>query len=542
MSCHTVDDAHDHKSSTEGHGMGKSISQKIEHVEESQGTMVDFDDSIEDTKPSRSVWMITFTVAMGGFLFGYDTGVISAVLVTLGGDLGHELDSHEQELVTSITSGGALIGALIAGLPADKYGRKLGIYIGCALFLIGSVIQAAAFNLAAMTAGRLIVGLGVGSAAMIIPLYIGELAPAKYRGRMIAFDNLSVTLGQLVSYGLGAAFTDVPHGWRYMVAVGGIPPIILAALLPRCPESPRQLIAHGKRDEAERCLRQVYPDATEEQMKAKVDRLVWTVEVESQIVSDKSLWWQFKQLHCVPSNLRALICACTVMAISQLGGFNTLMYYSATLFSLVGFNKPTAVAIVVGATNFLFTFVNMVVIDKAGRRIILLVTVLGMALSMVVAAVAFHWIPISKDLVLQADSVNWAGIVVLVTIILYVAFFASGVATIGWVGTELLPLEVRALGTMMNTVTCWGCNIIIASTFLSMMKGMTPSGAFGFYAGICFFGWLFVVFFYPEVKGLPLEEVRKVFENGFDVKLAAQMQRELKVASQMSQASMGSKA
>ncbi|KAL6364077.1 hypothetical protein LRP88_03510 [Fusarium phalaenopsidis] len=522
--------------------MGKSTSQKIEHVEESQSTMVDFDDSIEDTKPSRSVWMITFTVAMGGFLFGYDTGVISAVLVTLGDDLGHELDSHEQELVTSITSGGALIGALIAGLPADKYGRKLGIYIGCALFLIGSVIQAAAFNLAAMTAGRLIVGLGVGSAAMIIPLYIGELAPAKYRGRMIAFDNLSVTLGQLVSYGLGAAFTDVPHGWRYMVAVGGIPPIILAALLPRCPESPRQLIAHGKRDEAEKCLRQVYPDATDEQMKAKVDRLVWTVEVESQVVSDKSLWWQFKQLHCVPSNLRALISACTVMAISQLGGFNTLMYYSATLFSLVGFNKPTAVAIVVGATNFLFTFVNMVVIDKAGRRIILLVTVLGMALSMVVAAVAFHWIPISKDLVLQADSVNWAGIVVLVTIILYVAFFASGVATIGWVGTELLPLEVRALGTMMNTVTCWGCNIIIASTFLSMMKGMTPSGAFGFYASICFFGWLFVVFFYPEVKGLPLEEVRKVFENGFDVKLAAQMQRELKIASQMSQASMGSKA
>ncbi|UPL00890.1 hypothetical protein LCI18_011824 [Fusarium solani-melongenae] len=542
MSSYTADDAHDHKSSTEGHGMGKSISQKIEHVEQSQGTMVDFDDSIEDTKPSRSVWMITFTVAMGGFLFGYDTGVISAVLVTLGDDLGHELDSHEQELVTSITSGGALIGALIAGLPADKYGRKLGIYIGCALFLIGSIIQAAAFNLAAMTAGRFIVGLGVGSAAMIIPLYIGELAPAKYRGRMIAFDNLSVTLGQLVSYGLGAAFTDVPHGWRYMVAVGGVPPIILAALLPRCPESPRQLIAHGKRDEAEKCLRQVYPDATEEQMKAKVDRLVWTIEVESQVVSNKSLWWQFKQLHCVPSNLRALISACTVMAISQLGGFNTLMYYSATLFSLVGFNKPTAVAIVVGATNFLFTFVNMVVIDKAGRRIILLVTVLGMALSMVVAAVAFHWIPISKDLVLQADSVNWAGIVVLVTIILYVAFFASGVATIGWVGTELLPLEVRALGTMMNTVTCWGCNIIIASTFLSMMKGMTPSGAFGFYAGICFFGWLFVVFFYPEVKGLPLEEVRKVFENGFDVKLAAQMQRELKISSQMSQASMGSKA
>ncbi|KAF5577457.1 myo-inositol transporter [Fusarium pseudoanthophilum] len=509
----------DHKSSTEGGAIEKSTSTNVEHLEKSHGTVVEFDDSIEDTKPSKSVWLITFTVAMGGFLFGYDTGVISAVLVTIGDDLGHSLDSHEQELITSITSGGALIGALMAGLPADKYGRKLGIYIGCFLFLVGSVVQAVAFNIAAMTAGRLIVGFGVGSAAMIIPLYIGELAPARYRGRMIAFDNLSVTLGQLVSYGLGAALTDVPHGWRYMIAIGGIPPIILAALLPRCPESPRQLIAHGKRDEAEQCLRRVYP------------------AVESSVVANKSLWWQFKQLHCVPSNLRALISACIVMAISQLGGFNTLMYYSATLFSLVGFNKPTAVAIVVGATNFLFTFVNLVVIDELGRRIILLVTVLGMALSMVIAAVAFHWIPISKDLVLQADSVNWAGIVVLVTINFYVAFFATGVATIGWVGTELLPLEVRALGTMMNTVTCWSCNLIIASTFLSMMKSMTPSGAFGFYAGICFFGWIFVIFFYPEVKGLPLEEVRKVFENRFDVKLAKQMQRDLKASSQASVAS-----
>ncbi|KAM0241496.1 hypothetical protein ACHAP5_007535 [Fusarium lateritium] len=520
------------KSSVENHDMEKSLSNDIEHVEKSNGTIVEFDDSIEDTKPSKSVWLITFTVAMGGFLFGYDTGVISAVLVTLGDDLGHVLDSHEQELITSITSGGALVGAVIAGLPADKYGRKLGIYIGCFLFLVGSVIQAASFNLAAMTAGRFIVGLGVGSAAMIIPLYIGELAPAKYRGRMIALNNLSVTLGQLVSYALGAAFTDVNHGWRYMIAIGGVPPIILGALLPGCPESPRQLMAHGKREEAEKCLRRVYPAATEEQLKSKVDHLAWTVEVESSVVANKSLWWQFKQLHCVPSNLRALICACTVMAISQLGGFNTLMYYSATLFALVGFNKPTVVAIVVGATNFLFTFVNLVVIDKAGRRIILLVTVLGMALSMVVASIAFHFIPISKDLVLEADSVNWAGILVLVTIICYVAFFATGVATIGWVGTELLPLEVRALGTMMNTVTCWGCNIIIASTFLSMMKSMTPSGAFGFYAGICFFGWIFVIFFYPEVKGLPLEEVRKVFENGYDVKLAAQMQRDLKTTSQ----------
>ncbi|KAL0932921.1 myo-inositol transporter [Colletotrichum truncatum] len=495
------------------------------HIEDTTASHApNFDDSIEDTEPSKAVWLITFTVAMGGFLFGYDTGVISAVLVSLKSDLGHELSTSEQELVTSITSGGALIGAIMAGLPADRYGRKLGIYIGCLLFLIGSIIQAAAFSLAQMTVGRFVVGLGVGSAAMIIPLYIGELAPARHRGRMIAFDNMSVTLGQLISYALGAGFTEVPHGWRYMVAVGGLPPIALGLLLPWCPESPRQLISHGKIEEATRVIRRVYPHATEEQVRAKMGHMTWAVEVEAQATST-SLWHRFKQLHVVPSNLRALICACAIMAISQLGGFNTLMYYSGVFFGLVGFDKPVAVSIVVGATNFVFSLVNLLVIDRIGRRRILLFTVLGMSISMAVAAIAFHWIPVSPDLKLQATSVNWAGILVLVTIIVYVACFAGGVATIAWVGTELLPLEVRALGTMMNTVTCWGCNIIIASTFLSMMKGMTPSGAFGFYAGICFFGWIFVIICYPEVNGLPLEEVRQIFSVGFGVKKANEMQR-----------------
>ncbi|KAI5925548.1 general substrate transporter [Camillea tinctor] len=509
----------------------------VDHVEDIQKSPAeeDFDNSIDDTRPSKAVWMIVLTVAMGGFLFGYDTGVISAVLVNLGTDLGHKLSSKEQELITSITSGGALIGAIMAGLPADKYGRKFGIYFGCVLFLAGSVIQAAAYSVVQMTIGRFVVGLGVGSAAMIVPLYISELAPTKYRGRMISFDNLSVTFGQLVSYALGAGLTHVEHGWRYMVAIGGVPPILLAICLTWCPESPRQLLMHRKVEEARKAIARVYPDANEAQVQAKMDIITYAIEYESNAVGDKSLWWQFKQLHCVPSNLRALISACAVMAISQLGGFNTLMYYSATLFGLVGFTNPTAVSITVGATNCLFTLVNMATIDRAGRRLILIITVLGMSIAMAVTAIAFHWIPVSPDLSMTEGSVNWAGILVLVAIIIYVAFFASGVATIGWVGTELLPLEVRALGTMMNTVTCWGCNIIIASTFLSMMQAMTPSGAFGFYSGICFAGWVFVIFCYPEVNGIPLEDVRQIFEHGFGVREAKKMQKERKQQQQQQQ-------
>ncbi len=137
------------------------------------------------------------------------------MLISLKDDLGHVLSPQEQELITSITSGGALVGAVFAGLVADRFGRKQPLYWGCFLFTVGAIIQAAAFTVAQMTVGRFIVGLGVGSAAMVIPLYIGEMAPAKYRGRMIAFDNMSVTLGQLISYGFGAAFADVNKGWRY---------------------------------------------------------------------------------------------------------------------------------------------------------------------------------------------------------------------------------------------------------------------------------------------------------------------------------------
>ncbi|KAL1632865.1 hypothetical protein SLS58_011312 [Diplodia intermedia] len=486
------------------------------------------DDSIEETECGKMAWFISMAVSTGGFLFGvllgYDTGVISSVLVTINDDLGQKLASHEQELITSLTSGGALIGAIAAD------GRKFGIYLGCLLFIAGSIIQAAAFSLEQMSAGRFIVGLGVGSAAMIIPLYIGELAPAKYRGRMIAFDNMSVTFGQLISYALGAAFENTAHGWRYTVGIGAAPAILLALMLPKCPESARQLIAHGKLDEAAVVIRKIFPKATDKQVKDKVQLILNSVHEVTSALEDKTLWWQFKQLFTVSANARPLISTCVVMAVSQLGGFNTLMYYSGTLFGLVGFNKPVAVSIVVGATNFIFSLVCITLLDRFGRRIVVLVTCMGMCISLVIAAVAFSYIPINKDLVVETREIGWPGILVLITIICYVAFFASGVATISWVGTELLPVEVRALGTMVNTVTCWGFNIVIASTFLSMMKAMTASGAFGFYAGICFFGWLFLLFGYPEVKGLPLETIRDVYTHGFGVRYAAKLQKERKIA------------
>lgn len=286
---------------------------EVSHKEEldRSSTSSTFDDSVEQTAVSRAVWLITFTVATGGFLFGEDP----------------QSDEIRIEPYSFGAQATALIGALIAGLPADKYGRKLWIYIDCFLFLVGSIIQASSFSVPQMAVGRFVVGLGVGSAAMIVPLYIGEIASARYvmlethilfllfgyiadfltftiryRGTMIAFDNTSVTLGQLISYALGAGLTEVSHGWRYMVAIGGIPPIILAALLPKCPESPRQLISHGKVEEASRVIARTFREASEAQATAKVNHISWTLEQQNAVGGDKSVWWQFKQLHCVGSN------------------------------------------------------------------------------------------------------------------------------------------------------------------------------------------------------------------------------------------------
>lgn len=474
-------------------------------------------------------------------MFGYDTGYISSVLVTIGSSLGRPLDSGEQEMVTSLTSGGALVGAVIAGLMADRFGRKWPIWGACAVFIVGTVLQTAAFSIAQFAVGRFVVGLGVGSAAMIVPLYIGELAPAKYRGRMIAFNNMSVTFGQLIASAIGAGLAQVKgEGWRGTVGIGAIPAIALAIMLLWCPESPRQLVSHGRIEQAESVLTRIYPTSTAEQRHAKVKAIELSIQEATSSMVEESLWKTFKRIFTTPPTGRAVLTACVVMAISQLGGFNTLMYYSATLFSIVGFTNATAVAITVSGTNFVFSIVNLFLVDKFGRRRLLTVTVLGMSICMLIAAVSFHYIPIDlKTLKLESNNVGWAGQLVLVCIIIYVACFSSGVATIAWIGTELIPLEVRALGTMLNTVTCWSTNIIIASTFLSMMKGLTPSGAFGFYCGICFFGWLFVVFFYPDVKGMPLEAIREVFRHGFGVQYSKQWQRENKHAPKVVQQSFG---
>lgn len=267
---------------------------------------------------------------------------------------------------------------------------------------------------------------------------------------MVAFNNMSVTFGQLLASAIGAGFAQVKgEAWRATVGIGAAPAVALAALLLLCPESPRQLVSHGDNASADAVLQRIYPGSTTEQREAKIRSIELSLQEATHAMSEDSIWATIKRVF-TPSTGRAVLTACVVMAISQLGGFNTLMYYAAKLFAIVGFNNPTAVGITVSGTNFVFSVVNLLVVDRFGRRIILTTTVLGMGICMLITAVAFHYIPVNlQTLEVETNNVGWPGIVVLVTIICYVACYSSGVATIAWIGTELIPLEVRAVGTMM---------------------------------------------------------------------------------------------
>jgi len=254
---------------------------------------------------------------------------------------------------------------------------------------------------------------------------------------------------------------------------------------------------------------------------------VHACEQSKELNYSQTRWSKIKQLHTVPSNLRALICACGLMVISQMSGFNVLMYYSSTLFDIVGFSNPVAVGLVVAGTNFIMTWVNMMCVDPLGRRRVLLSTVWGMSAGLVAVAVAFSFIPIDTNtLEVTSDNIRAPAIAVLVFIIWFVFFYGVSVGNTAWMSTDFFPMEVRAMGTMWLTCSCWGSNIIVSSTFLSMMKGITPVGAFSFYAAICGIGWVLIYFFYPEVSGLTLEEIKEVFEHGFGVRYARNLRKE----------------
>ncbi|KAI0767303.1 general substrate transporter [Fomes fomentarius] len=475
------------------------------------------------------VWLLVACTSISGLLFGYDTGVISGALVTIGGDLGPaELSSGQKELITSATTLGALLGGLVAGMLSDFLGRRPVLGIADVIFVGGAIGQAVCHTVWSMIGGRFLIGIGVGIAACVAPLYIQELSPTRLRGRMVVLNVVMITGGQVIAYAIDSGFEKMHGGWRWMVGLGAVPASLQFVFLFFLPESPRIMIRRDNFEAARATMAKIYAHATPEQIDLKVKMLSAAVRQSVEITKSTTLLQRLRLILSNPINRRALVVGCGLQAFQQLCGFNTLMYYSATLFKEIGFDKPTAVGLIVSGTNFIFTLFALKYIDIIGRRKIMLWSSPGMIVGLVLASIAFHFLTLKTggDLVDGTQySTTWSAIVLLAMII-YVASYATGLGNVPWQQGELFALEVRGIGTSLATTTNWACNLLIGATYLSLMDTITPAGAFGFYAGLCLIGWLFCLFCFPETAGLSLEEVQLIFRSGFGIRESQRLRRE----------------
>ncbi|KAI0193680.1 general substrate transporter [Xylaria flabelliformis] len=478
------------------------------------------------------VWLLTLSAGISGLLFGYDTGVISATLVSIGTSLSNrELTSLDKSIITSSTSLFALVASPLSSILADRLGRKPVILVADILFIFGAILQAFSVSVPHMVVGRSIVGLAIGAASFVTPLYLAELAPAAHRGMVVTMNVLSITLGQVVAYVIGWAFAEHGNpatGWRLMVGLGAVPAILQCLLLFFMPETPRWLVKAKRSDEARAVIQKTCgsdPFAMQE-----VDIIFKDIEIEvrdeEDVVSmgngdgkNRRGWLNgWRELLFVPKNRRALTIACLLQGLQQLCGFNSLMYFSATIFLMLGFTVPTLTSLSVASTNFVFTVVALLLIDKIGRRRILLYSIPFMAVGLFATAFGFRASGMLSIAARDTELTQGAAIFILVNIMVYVAAYALGLGNVPWMQSELFPLNVRSLGSGLATATNWLANFIVGLTFLPLMDTLTASWTFVLYGIVCVAGWIAVWWIYPETAGLSLEEATGLLEHGWGVR------------------------
>ncbi|TIB70221.1 putative myo-inositol transporter [Wallemia mellicola] len=359
-------------------------------------------------------------------------------------------------------------------------------------------------------------------------MYISEISPTQLRGTLVTINSVTITFGQLVSYGIGAALYKAPKGWRIMLVLGAAPAIYQAIAIHMLPESPRYLLARNRSEEAYNALARMYPRATQEEMALKFDILTANVDESVRMSNEHTTWELIKMLFTLPRNQRSIFLTMCLQATQQLCGFNGLMYFAPTLFGMLGFENPATGGMVVAGANFVFTATGMLVVDKVGRRPLLAyVSCPGTILGCVWSIVSLYYLTKDTGFQLVDGAAYDPGkqIAVVIGFVCYIAMFAIGLGHVPWTSTDLFSLEVRGIGTGIGTATVWATNLIISESYLSMQKGMTPSGTFGLFAGFVLCGWSYIVTCYPETAGLQLEEVQEVLKDGYNVRKSVKLRK-----------------
>jgi sugar porter (SP) family MFS transporter len=443
------------------------------------------------------VYAVAAISALGGLLFGYDTGIISSALLIIGRDFG--LAAGMKELVTSMILVGAIAGALGAGALADRLGRRRVLFGVAVVFAVGSVAAALSPSVGALAAARFLLGLAVGGASGMVPVYIAELAPARIRGGLMVFFQLMVAFGQLVSYLIGYALAQ-PGGWRWMFALAAIPSVALYTGMLFLPESPRWLIKRNRPEEALRVLQRVREPGD--------DTAAELGEIQEIERRESSGGWRDLARPWVRP---ALVTGLGIAMFSQLTGINAMVYYAPTMLSEAGFGDNAAMlaGIGVGIALVVAATAGTLLVDRIGRRRILLWLLPGSAVSMAVMGLAFSASS-------SSPAMHW---VVIVGLIAYIAFNGGSIQVVVWlIGPEVFPLSVRGVAMSLVSVAVWAFDLLIALTALSAIGAIGRTGLFLVYAAMNIACWVFVHFLVPETKGRALEDIERALMRGGNFK------------------------
>jgi len=439
-------------------------------------------------KLSPSLFKSTIVAALGGLLFGFDTAVISGT--THGLTDQYHLTPESLGITVASALVGTLIGAAVAAVPGDRYGRRDSLRVLAVLYFISAIGCALAWNWPALVFFRLIGGLGIGGSSVLGPMYIAEISPAAWRGRLVGFFQFNVVFGILLAYLSNYLLSLAGFGtseWRWELGVAAIPAFLFFVMLFGIPRSPRWLAEVGRVDEARAVLQLIGEENYEQRLREIVDSIAQAKALGKEVL--------FQRRYALPVFL-----AISIGAFNQLSGINAILYYLNDIFARAGFGKVSGnlQAVAIGATNLVFTMLAMSVIDRIGRKTLLLIGSLGTMLCLAGVSTVFATQRYEQLLV-------WL-------LIGYIAFFAVSQGAVIWVYiSEVFPNVVRAKGQSLGSFTHWAMNALISGVFplLAARSGAYP---FMFFCVMMIAQFFVVLFIYPETKGITLEDMQKRLE------------------------------
>lgn len=439
------------------------------------------------------VYVAVGVAALGGLLFGYDIGVISGAILFIKSQF--SLSATMEEIVVSAVLVGAIFGAAAGGALTNRFGRRKLIILASIIFTLSAIGTALAPTIPWLITGRVVSGLAIGIASFISPMYIAELVPANVRGALVAVNMLAITTGIVIAYLVDYAFSST-QGWRYMFGLAAIPAVGLAIGMWRLPDSPRWLISKSKVKDAKRVLERVRTDSD-------VSPEIKDIQESMKQQGTGGIAGLFQ-----PSLRMALIVGLGLAIFQQTTGINTVIYYAPTIFKFAGI-KATGPAILAGAglamLMWCFHIVSIFLLDRVGRRPLLLIGVAGQIVGLAILGAAFQF----QQLASFKSYVAIGGLAI------YVSSFAVGLGPIFWLMiSEIYPLKVRGAAMSIVTVTNWVLNLVVAVTFLSLVGVMGRGGTFWLYGGIAVAALVFFYRMVPETKGKTLEQIEAYMRSG----------------------------